>query len=102
MKYQFIPGILLAFTTQVTWAADIEAGKVKAASCMACHGIVGIASIPGYPHLAGQKAAYLVTSLKSFKSGKRTNPIMSPMAAPLSDNDIADLAAFFASLDQCK
>lgn len=102
MKYIFLPGLLLAFATQVTWAADIEAGKVKAASCMACHGPEGIAAIPGYPHLAGQKAAYMMTSLKSFKNGERTNPIMSPMAAPLSDEDIADLAAFFASLDQCK
>lgn len=102
MKYIFLSGLLLAFATQVTWAADIQAGKVKAASCLACHGPDGIATIPGYPHLAGQKAAYLVTSLKSFKNGERTNSIMSPMAAPLSDEDIADLAAFFASLDQCK
>lgn len=102
MKYQFISGLLLTFAIQITWAANIEAGKVKAASCMACHGPEGIATIPGYPHLAGQKATYLVTSLKSFKNGERTNPVMSPMAVPLSDEDMADLAAFFASLGQCK
>jgi len=102
MRFQFILALLLASAANMIWAGDIEAGKLKAASCVACHGAQGKSIIPGYPHLAGQKAAYLVTSLKSFKSGERTNPVMSPMAAPLSDEDMTDLAAFFASLDPCK
>ena len=52
-------------------AADIEAGKAKAAVCAACHGVEGKALIPNYPHLAGQNAAYLVKQLKAFKEGSR-------------------------------
>ena len=81
---------------------DIEAGKSKAASCAGCHGPQGVETIPGYPHLAGQKAGYLVASLKGFRNGDRASPIMGPMAKPLSDQDINDLAAFYSSLDQCK
>ena len=102
MRFQFILALLLASATNMIWAGDIEAGKLKAASCVACHGAQGKSIIPGYPHLAGQKAGYLVANLKHFKNGERTNPIMAPMAMPLSDEDIADLAAFFASLDPCK
>jgi len=102
MRSQFIPGLLLALAANVVWAGDIEAGKSKAVSCAACHGPQGKSSIPGYPHLAGQKAAYLVANLNSFKSGERVNPIMGPMAKPLSDTDISDLAAFFSSLQRCK
>ena len=102
MRAQFIPGLLLALVANVVWAGDIEAGKSKAASCVACHGPQGISSIPGYPHLAGQKAAYLVAILKSFKSGESVSPIMGAMAKPLSDTDINDLAAFYSSLKPCK
>jgi len=102
MRAQFIPGLLLALVANVVWAGDIEAGKSKAASCVACHGPQGISSIPGYPHLAGQKAAYLEAVLKSYKSGERANPIMGAMAKPLSDTDISDLAAFYYSLQPCK
>ena len=102
MRAQFIPGLLLALVANVVWAGDIEAGKLKAASCAACHGPQGKSSIPGFPHLAGQKAAYLVASLENFKSGERIGPIMGPIAKPLSDTDIGDLAAFYSSLGQCK
>ena len=79
-------------------AGDAAAGKAKAAVCAACHGANGISMIPNYPNLAGQKEAYLVDSLKAYKNGSRKNPVMSPMAAPLSDEDIANLAAYFSSL----
>lgn len=76
---------------------DVEAGKTKAASCAACHGPTGISAIDMYPNLAGQHADYLVKQLKAFKSGTRQDPVMAPMVAALSDQDMADLGAFFAA-----
>lgn len=102
MRSQFILVLSLALAPNVVWAGDIEAGKSKAATCAGCHGPQGVSTIPGYPHLAGQKAGYLVASLKHFRSGDRASSIMGPMAQPLSDENINDLAAFYSSLDQCK
>lgn len=82
-------------------AGDAEAGKAKAAVCAACHGQNGIAQIPGYPHLAGQNEAYLVSSLKAYKNNQRSGgqaAVMTGQAAALSDEDIANLAAYYASL----
>ncbi|MDM5072587.1 MULTISPECIES: c-type cytochrome [Aeromonas] len=79
-------------------AADIEAGKAKAAVCSACHGVEGKALIPNYPHLAGQNAAYLVKQLKAFKEGSRKEPLMRPFMAPLTEADMENLAAYYASL----
>ncbi|WP_421235236.1 c-type cytochrome [Aeromonas enteropelogenes] len=79
-------------------AADIEAGKAKAAVCAACHGIAGKASVPVYPHLAGQQEAYLLKQLKAFKDGSRKDPLMVPFMAPLTDADMENLAAYYASL----
>ena len=82
-------------------AADINAGKEKAAVCAACHGANGIATIPPYPNLAGQNAAYIESSLKAYKAGQRQGgqaAVMTGMAAPLSEADIKNLAAYFSSL----
>ena len=79
------------------FAGDIAAGKAKSATCAACHGAEGISAIPMYPNLAGQKEAYLVKQLKDFKSGARKDPVMGAMAMPLSDDDIANVSAYFAS-----
>ncbi|MBE1299448.1 MAG: c-type cytochrome [Alteromonadaceae bacterium] len=84
--------------SQTALAADAAAGKAKAVVCAACHGANGISTIPMYPNLAGQKEAYLLKALKDYKSGNRKDPVMSPMAMPLSDADMANLAAYFASL----
>ena len=78
-------------------AADIEAGKVKAQACVACHGSNGNSTTPMFPVLAGQNARYIYLELKDFKEGARVNPAMSPMAAGLSKEDMQDLAAYFAS-----
>lgn len=80
------------------FAGDIAAGKQKAATCAACHGANGISANPIWPNLAGQKAPYIVLQLKAFKSGERKNAIMAPMASGLSDADMENLAAYFASL----
>ena len=79
-------------------AGDPVAGKARAATCAACHGPNGISSNPMWPNLAGQKEQYLIKQLKAFRSGKRKDPSMGPMAKPLSDADIEDLAAYYAGL----
>ena len=76
-----------------------EAGAAKAAVCAACHGSEGnnIGLPPEQPNLAGQNAAYIRQQLAMFKSGKRNSPIMAPQAAGLSEQDMADLGAYFAA-----
>lgn len=77
---------------------DVAAGKAKAAVCAGCHGIDGNGGAdPSWPKLAGQIPEYLYAQLKAFKTGGRKNPIMIGMAAPLSDQDMKNLAAYFAS-----
>jgi len=78
-------------------AADLQAGKGKAVLCAACHGADGNSVNPVWPKLAGQHPKYLEKQLHDFKSGKRKNTNMSPMAAPLSDQDIANLALWFST-----
>lgn len=90
-------GILSTFTMSAQ-AGDAEAGKAKAVVCAACHGANGISVVPNYPNLAGQKELYIVDALKAYRGGTRNHAIMSPMAMPLSDDDIANLAAYFSSL----
>ena len=80
------------------FAGDAAAGKAKSGTCAACHGAAGVSAVPMYPNLAGQKEVYLAKQLKDFKSGARKDPVMGAMAMLLSDEDIANLAAFYASL----
>jgi cytochrome c553 len=79
-------------------AADAAAGRQKAAKCRTCHGLDGIAKIPTAPHIAGESQIYLQTQLKAFRSGKREHEIMSVIAKDMSDADIADLAAWYSSI----
>ncbi len=74
---------------------DAAAGAGKAATCTACHGVNGNSVNPEWPSLAGQHATYVVEQLQLFKAKKRLNPIMQPLAEPLSEQDMADLGAFF-------
>jgi cytochrome c553 len=76
---------------------DAAAGQGKAAACGACHGMDGNSSDAQYPKLAGQHESYIVRQLSHFKAGQRQNPIMMGMAAPLSEQDMHDLGAYFAS-----
>lgn len=80
------------------FAGDAAAGKGKSMMCAACHGAAGISAVPMYPNLAGQKAMYLTKQLKDFKTGARNDATMKGMVASLSDADMADLAAYYASL----
>ncbi len=83
-------------------AGDAAAGKAKSALCVSCHGAEGKAPImPTYPKIGGQNAGYIVDALKAYKAGQRTSAqagMMAGMAAPLSDADIDNLAAYFSSL----
>ena len=81
-------------------AGDAAAGKSKSTTCTACHGPDGNSTNPQWPKLAGQHAPYMVKQLKDFKSGARKDPVMSPMAAPLSPQDMEDLSAYYASQKQ--
>lgn len=91
-------GLLLG-TSQLTYGADVEAGKAVAnTTCLACHGANGIGIIPLYPNLAGQKAEYLEAQLLAYRSGERKNPIMAPMAVNLSDADIKAVSAYYSTL----
>jgi cytochrome c553 len=75
-----------------------KSGRQKALQCQGCHGLDGRAKIPGAAHLAGQEEVYLVKALKDFKTGRRQNEMMSVLAPGLSDQDIDDLAAYYASI----
>lgn len=76
---------------------NINAGKKKSVACVACHGPDGNGPIALYPRLAGQHEDYLVKVLHDYKSGKRNNAVMKGIVLPLTEQDIADLAAYFAS-----
>ncbi len=91
-------GLLSPQAAQAQSAAQIKAGQDKARSCAVCHGQLGISSVPNAPNLAGQPAMYLVEQLKAYRSGKRPNEIMSVIARPLTDDDIADLSAWYSAI----
>ena len=80
-------------------SADAAAGRAKAQMCAVCHGANGLAVAPNTPHLAGQPEPYLVEQLKAYRSGKRAHEVMGVAAKALTDADIADLAAWFGSLE---
>jgi cytochrome c553 len=90
--------VVLLCTSQAASAADAAAGKAKAKTCQTCHGIDGIAKQPTVPHLAGESEMYLTKQLKAFRDGERKDPQMSIMAKPLTDEDIANLAAWYSSI----
>src|SRR5947207_15435805 len=106
MRKLLLPMIaLLAFAGSAS-AQDAKAGEKKAAMCIGCHSIPGYqASFPEVhkvPMIAGQGAKYLETALGEYKSGARKHPTMKAIAASLSDQDMADLSAYFTSLPKDK
>lgn len=76
-----------------------EGRKIAAAQCQTCHGLDGIATMPIAPNMAGESAIYLQTQLKAFRSGKRVNEMMTVVAEPLTDKQIADVAAWYESIE---
>lgn len=90
----------LGVSPALTFAAGDPAAAVAVVGrCVACHGADGVGKAPQYPNLRGQKSAYIEKSLKAFRSGERKDPVMGPMAKPLSDAEIANLAAYFEAVD---
>ena len=77
-------------------AQDAAAGAQKAQPCFACHGANGNSVVPQFPSLAGQTARYIYLQLRDFQEGRRTDPVMQPLAKPLTREDMFDIAAFFA------
>ncbi|MCW8825231.1 MAG: cytochrome c4 [Gammaproteobacteria bacterium] len=98
MKKQLIAALILIGATGIAQAAgDATAGKGKAAACAACHMADGNSMIPNFPKLAGQHESYIVKQLTEFKAGTRKDATMLGMTAALSEQDMADIGAFFAS-----
>ncbi|HEU5177845.1 MAG TPA: c-type cytochrome [Burkholderiales bacterium] len=95
MRVAALIALPLAF---VASAADPAAGRAKAAACAVCHGQAGISTLPNAPHLAGQPVVYLEEQLRNYRSGKRQHEQMSLVARSLSDADIGELAAWYASI----
>ena len=93
-----VSGAALMLSSHVI-AADLEAGKSKAAeACASCHGADGNSPAPNFPKIGGQYRSYIVKALKDYKSGARQDPIMAGMAASLSTVDIENLAFYYSSL----
>lgn len=88
---------LIASTNAFAVDGDPAKGKALSQTCAACHSVDGNSVNPVWPKLAGQHASYTVKQLQDFKAGKRVNAQMAPMVAPLSEEDMGDLAAYFAS-----
>jgi cytochrome c553 len=97
--FHFLAGACVVIATAApAGAADVKAGRQKALQCQACHGLDGQAKLPDAPNLAGQTAVYLAKALKDFRSGARKNDMMALVMRNVSDDDIADLAAYFAAI----
>ncbi len=92
-----LAALLLGFAN-LAIAGDAAAGKDKSAACVACHGADGIATQPLTPNLKGQQEDYLVLATKTYKDGTRSNDMMKMFVMSLSDADIENLAAYYASL----
>ena len=94
-----LAGLLLgSLASGPAWAGDAGAGRRKVTSCQACHGLDGLSKNPEAPNLAGQVESYLARSLQAYRSGERKNESMNIVAKELSDEDIADMAAYYASI----
>ncbi len=89
--------VQFVLTASAIAGGNADAGKEKSAACVACHGETGMSAAATFPNIAGQHEDYLYISLAGYKSGERNNAIMSGIVAALSDQDMKDLAAYFAS-----
>lgn len=93
--------VLMALAVPVQAAGDPKAGQLKTSMCAGCHGIPGwrtaYPTVYSVPKLGGQHAEYMVAALKAYKSGERSHPSMVAIAGSLSEQDMEDLAAYYAS-----
>ncbi len=94
-----VTGLLLgSLASDPAYAGDARAGRQKITTCQACHGLDGLSKNPEAPNLAGQVENYLARSLEFYRSGERKNDAMNIVAKELSDEDIADVSAYYASI----
>jgi len=96
-----ISGYLLTLSITACSRAEAPVQPPRAVTCMACHGGNGMQTAPNIPSLDGQSSIYLAKQLRDFKSGRRSDPVMSPLAQSLNDEEVDQLAVYFASLDAC-
>lgn len=90
--------LLCAALPALAQQGNLEAGRRKAQACAVCHGQLGLATAPDAPNLAGQPVTYVVTQLRAYRNGTRRHEVMAVIARPLTDEDIADLAAWFSAI----
>ncbi len=108
MKIRILPsfivlGLCTTLAGTATAAGDASAGRVKATTCLGCHGIPGYNNVyPTYhvPKVGGQHAQYLVSALQAYKAGQRDHKTMQAQAINLSDQDMEDIAAFFSTYSE--
>ena len=92
--------LLLALLPHTAHAAgDVAAGKRKALQCQTCHGLDGLSKLPDAPHIAGQPEPYLVKSLNDYRKGVRQHDMMTLVVRDLTDQDVADLSAYYAAIE---
>jgi cytochrome c553 len=90
--------VLLALACTGAHARDAAAGRAKSQVCMVCHGPVGVSTTPDAPHLAAQPAIYVAAQLRAYRAGTRKHEVMGVIARTLTDDDIDNLAAWYASI----
>ena len=95
-----ILSLILSLSVGCT-GGDAVKGEARAVTCMPCHGGNGMATAPANPSLVGQNGTYLAKQMRAFRDGERFDPVMSPLAKSLTDEEILDIAAHFASLGRC-
>jgi len=91
--------LLLSTIPSALAAGNVAAGRQKALACQTCHGLDGLSKLPEAPNIAGNPEQYLVRQMNAFKKGERKNEMMSVVVQPLSDQDIADLSAYYAAIE---
>lgn len=93
-------GLILPLFASCTNGDPVH-GEARAVTCLPCHSGNGMAIAPANPNLAGQNGTYLAKQLRAFRDGTRADPVMSPLAKSLTDNEILAISAYFASLERC-
>jgi cytochrome c553 len=94
-----LPALVLFAAPAPAASGNIAAGRTKAVQCQTCHGLDGLSKLPEAPHIAGQPVPYLVKVLNEFRKGIRKNEMMSIVVQQLSDQDVADLAAYYSAIE---
>jgi cytochrome c553 len=94
-----VAAILLLLASNAFAAGNVTAGRQKALQCQTCHGLDGLSKMPESPNIAGNPEQYLVRQLNAFRKGERKNEMMSVVVQQLSDQDVADLSAYYAAIE---